>query len=177
MEIWHIWAIVAILFIVGEILTSGFALVCFAVGCIGGAIGAAAGATLEWQLGTFAIATGDDGIHADGTLTVTAGTIDVSTCYEGLEALHVEVSGGDIRVKASDDGINAAGGTDQSGSGGRDQFGGSGGMGGMGGGMGSGDGSVRRKAPTRVVKIGRNDLCPCGSGQKWKKCTCKEYHS
>lgn len=57
MEIWHIWAIVAILFIVGEILTSGFALVCFAVGCIGGAIGAAAGATLEWQLGIFAIAT------------------------------------------------------------------------------------------------------------------------
>ena len=57
MEIWHICAIVAILFIVGEILTSGFALVCFAVGCIGGAIGAAAGATLEWQLGIFAIAT------------------------------------------------------------------------------------------------------------------------
>ncbi|MBQ8389561.1 MAG: SEC-C domain-containing protein, partial [Oscillibacter sp.] len=22
----------------------------------------------------------------------------------------------------------------------------------------------------------RNDPCPCGSGQKWKKCTCKEYH-
>lgn len=57
MEIWHIWAIVAILFVVGEILTSGFALVCFAVGCIGGAIGAASGATLEWQLGIFAIAT------------------------------------------------------------------------------------------------------------------------
>ena len=23
---------------------------------------------------------------------------------------------------------------------------------------------------------GRNDPCPCGSGLKWKKCTCKEYH-
>lgn len=57
METWHIWAIVAILFIVGEILTSGFALICFAVGCIGGAVGAAAGATLEWQLGIFAICT------------------------------------------------------------------------------------------------------------------------
>ena len=44
-------------------------------------------------------------------------------------------------------------------------------------GGGSSDGSVRRKAPTKVVKIGRNDPCPCGSGQKWKKCTCKEYHS
>ena len=30
--------------------------------------------------------------------------------------------------------------------------------------------------PVRVIKIGRNDPCPCGSGLKWKKCTCKEYH-
>ena len=39
-----------------------------------------------------------------------------------------------------------------------------------------GDGTVKKR-PTKVVKIGRNDLCPCGSGLKWKKCTCKEYHS
>ena len=38
-----------------------------------------------------------------------------------------------------------------------------------------GDGTVKKR-PTRVVKVGRNDLCPCGSGLKWKKCTCKEYH-
>ena len=57
MEIWHYWAIVAIIFVVGEIFTSGFALVCFAVGSVGGAIAAAAGATIEWQLGIFAIAT------------------------------------------------------------------------------------------------------------------------
>lgn len=57
MEIWHIWAIVAILFVIGEIFTSGFAFVCFAVGCIGGAIAAATGAILEWQLSIFAIAT------------------------------------------------------------------------------------------------------------------------
>ncbi|MBQ3725124.1 MAG: preprotein translocase subunit SecA [Oscillospiraceae bacterium] len=38
-----------------------------------------------------------------------------------------------------------------------------------------GDGTVK-KQPAKVVKIGRNDLCPCGSGLKWKKCTCKEYH-
>ena len=30
--------------------------------------------------------------------------------------------------------------------------------------------------PVRVVKIGRNDPCPCGSGLKWKKCTCAQYH-
>ena len=39
-----------------------------------------------------------------------------------------------------------------------------------------GDGTKPKKQPTRVVKIGRNDPCPCGSGLKWKKCTCKEYH-
>ena len=42
---------------------------------------------------------------------------------------------------------------------------------------GGGDGSVKQQ-PTvhKGVKIGRNDPCPCGSGLKWKKCTCKEYH-
>ena len=40
-----------------------------------------------------------------------------------------------------------------------------------------GDGTKPKKQPTRVVKIGRNDPCPCGSGLKWKKCTCPEYHS
>ena len=30
--------------------------------------------------------------------------------------------------------------------------------------------------PVRVVKIGRNDPCPCGSGLKFKKCTCAQYH-
>ena len=40
-----------------------------------------------------------------------------------------------------------------------------------------GDGSAPKKQPQRVKKIGRNDPCPCGSGLKWKKCTCKEYHS
>ena len=39
-----------------------------------------------------------------------------------------------------------------------------------------GDGTVK-KQPKKVVKVGRNDLSPCGSGLKWKKCTCKEYHS
>ena len=39
-----------------------------------------------------------------------------------------------------------------------------------------GDGTAPKKQPVKVNKIGRNDLCPCGSGLKWKKCTCKEYH-
>ena len=40
-----------------------------------------------------------------------------------------------------------------------------------------GDGTAPKKKPvTKKIKVGRNDPCPCGSGQKWKKCTCKEYH-
>lgn len=94
--------------------------------------------------GPFTIATGDDALHAEDTLTVTAGKIDISQCYEGLEAMHVDVQGGDIALRATDDGLNAAGGTDQSGTtGGRDGmfgggFGGLGGMGGRPGGMGGG---------------------------------------
>jgi preprotein translocase subunit SecA len=38
------------------------------------------------------------------------------------------------------------------------------------------DGTVKKQPVRRVVKIGRNDPCPCGSGLKWKKCTCPEYH-
>ncbi len=98
--------------------------------------------------GTFTIASGDDAIHAEDTLTVTAGKIDISECYEGLEALHIDVQGGDIKLKASDDGLNAAGGTDQSGTiGGRDgMFGGGGkpgGMGGYGGMSSSSNGSIK----------------------------------
>ena len=39
-----------------------------------------------------------------------------------------------------------------------------------------GDGTAPKKQPVKVNKIGRNDPCPCGSGLKWKKCTCKEDH-
>ena len=100
--------------------------------------------------GTFTVASGDDAFPAAETLTVTAGTIDITESYEGLEALDIRVEGGDITLVASDDGLNAAGGTDSSGTtGGRDgRFGGGpggngGGTGGNGGGMSSSwDGSI-----------------------------------
>ncbi len=81
--------------------------------------------------GAFTLASGDDAIHAEDTLTVKAGTISITESYEGLEALHIAIEGGDVRITASDDGLNAAGGTDESGStGGRDgRFGGRGGWG------------------------------------------------
>ncbi len=45
------------------------------------------------------------------------------------------------------------------------------------GGPGAGKAEPPKQAPVRVTKIGRNDPCPCGSGLKWKKCTCAQYHS
>ena len=95
--------------------------------------------------GTFDMLSGDDGIHADETLEIKGGNLSIAECYEGLEGLHIYVYDGDISLKASDDGLNAAGGTDSSGFGGNrgnDKFGG--GMGGpMGfGGSGSSNGSI-----------------------------------
>ena len=42
---------------------------------------------------------------------------------------------------------------------------------------GKGVKSTGKNGPVKVQKIGRNDPCPCGSGLKWKKCTCAQYHS
>ncbi len=68
--------------------------------------------------GRFDIAAGDDGLHADETVTVAGGTVNISTCYEGIEGNDVVISGGYIRLYATDDGLNAAGGRDGSGFGG-----------------------------------------------------------
>ncbi len=51
---------------------------------------------------------GADAIHADNTLSISGGTVVVSTSYEGLEANIVVISGGNITIAASDDGINAS---------------------------------------------------------------------
>ena len=80
------------------------------------------------------LSTGDDGAHADLSLTVLDGKITVLTSYEGLEANQITLAGGDLDITASDDGINANGGSDGFSGG----FGGSfgGGRGGMGGSFG-----------------------------------------
>ncbi len=41
---------------------------------------------------------------------------------------------------------------------------------------GADDGSQMKVPARRVIRINRNDPCPCGSGIKWKKCTCKKFH-
>ncbi len=99
--------------------------------------------------GNITVDSADDAIHAEESLTVSDGKITITESYEGLEALNVKVSGGNIKLKATDDGINAAGGTDNSGSGGRDnQFGG----GGFGGHGGNGGGSIVISGGTLYIR-------------------------
>lgn len=65
--------------------------------------------------GTYSIKSGDDAIHAEETTKITNGNINVTKSYEGIEGLDIELKGGKITVVADDDGINAAGGNDDSG--------------------------------------------------------------
>ncbi len=60
------------------------------------------------------ICSGDDGIHADDTLVISGGTIMINKSYEGLEAATLDLRGGDVSIIATDDGFNAAGGSDSS---------------------------------------------------------------
>lgn len=57
MTIWQIWLLIAALFVVIEIFTSGFAVACFSVGCVFGAILAACELSLTWQVVAFAVGT------------------------------------------------------------------------------------------------------------------------
>ena len=76
------------------------------------------------QAGSLTLTSGDDGIHAETDLNITgSAVIDVTNSVEGLEAKVVNISGGTVNVNASDDGINATGGTSSDGGfgGGMDQ--------------------------------------------------------
>jgi membrane protein implicated in regulation of membrane protease activity len=57
MDAWHIWVIIAIVLFTGEILTPGFVLACFGMGCLASAVMAYAHQNIEWQLATFCAAT------------------------------------------------------------------------------------------------------------------------
>ena len=109
------------------------------------------------QGGTFEIATGDDAFHADETLTITDGAINITESYEGLEGLHVEISGGDISLVTKDDGLNAAGGKDASGVGGRD------GMFHFGMSSASSDGSIKISGGTVKITASGDGLDSNGS--------------
>ncbi|MBR1877126.1 MAG: carbohydrate-binding domain-containing protein [Lachnospiraceae bacterium] len=86
---------------------------------------------------------GDDAIHSDSTINVLGGLIEADECYEGLEALIINVEDGDIVIYSSDDGFNANGGSSDNmgfgaGGGNPGQFGGKI----RGGNFGNTDGSV-----------------------------------
>ncbi|MBR0334084.1 MAG: NfeD family protein [Bacteroidales bacterium] len=57
MEIWHIWVLVALVFVIIEIFTSGFAVMCISVGCLFAAGASLLGWNFTWQLLVFAGAT------------------------------------------------------------------------------------------------------------------------
>ena len=68
--------------------------------------------------GTFTIASGDDGMHADTTLLLGSENggdrdpdVTINNSYEGLEGGTVTMYSGRYYVVASDDGVNAAGGS------------------------------------------------------------------
>lgn len=60
-----------------------------------------AGATVE-------LASGDDGVHADLQLVVSAGDLTITESVEGLESGEIVIAGGATDVTASDDGLNVS---------------------------------------------------------------------
>jgi len=66
--------------------------------------------TLTINNGKFAISSGDDAIRAEKRLTVNGGNINITKCYEGLESYDIDLNGGFVKIKSSDDGINISGG-------------------------------------------------------------------
>lgn len=60
--------------------------------------------------GEFTISTEDDGIHSDSFINISDGAIDIKKSYEGIESSQITVTGGDINIISSDDGINASSG-------------------------------------------------------------------
>lgn len=56
----------------------------------------------------------DDGIHADNSISVSGGTLRIFNAREGFESAVMDISGGDVRIFAEDDGINAGDGTPSS---------------------------------------------------------------
>ena len=57
---------------------------------------------------TFTIKAGDDGIHASGNLVIESGTYVIENSTEGIEGRTITIQDGDVKVYASDDGVNAA---------------------------------------------------------------------
>lgn len=57
METWHIWVILALILVIVEIFTSGFVIICFAVGSVAAAVASCCSSGIEGQLLWFSVAT------------------------------------------------------------------------------------------------------------------------
>ena len=57
------------------------------------------------------VSCGDDAVHCDQEILIAGGSILIENCNEGIEALTVDIQGGDITIYSSDDGINATDGS------------------------------------------------------------------
>lgn len=72
--------------------------------------------------GVMELNSGDDAVHSDADLTIGQGdntfddlTVIVEACYEGMEGINVTQNSGTVIINSEDDGYNAAGGADGSG--------------------------------------------------------------
>ncbi len=62
----------------------------------------------------FTVSAGDDGLHAgnddeSAIFYLESGDINITECYEGIEANDITIAGGTVNITPSDDGINASG--------------------------------------------------------------------
>ncbi len=62
----------------------------------------------------FTVSAGDDGLHAgnddeSAIFYLESGNINITECYEGVEANDITIAGGTVNITPSDDGINASG--------------------------------------------------------------------
>ena len=64
--------------------------------------------SIEIRGGVLELSSDGDGIHAKNTLTLSDGTIHVNHSTDGLEAPSIHLDGGEIRINARNDGMNAS---------------------------------------------------------------------
>ena len=74
--------------------------------------------SLRFMEASLTIDAGDDAVHSDDELYIESGTVLINSCYEGFEAVTIDITGGDITMYPTDDGINANGGSSTMGFGG-----------------------------------------------------------
>ena len=74
--------------------------------------------SLRFMEASLTIDAGDDAVHSDDELYIESGTVLINSCYEGFEAVTIDIAGGNITMYPTDDGINANGGSSTMGFGG-----------------------------------------------------------